>query len=356
MSDAVAKKTYRKIDPQEQAKFLAASRGGDQDAFSQLAEPHRLELMTHCYRVLGSIEDAEDQVQETFLRAWRRLETYQERASFRAWLYKIATNACLDAMQRQPKRMLPLELPGPSDPSAPLPAPILDPVWIEPYPDEWIAPAVSNPEARYDSYESVSLAFLAALQVLPPRQRIVLILADVMDWPMGEIADTLQTTISSVTSLLHRARLTMKQRRIPEGKDMARMKMPVDQTRELLDRYVRAWESADIKGIISLLSDTATFPMPPLPFWVQGKQAVSELLSREILAGEGRGRFKLVPLHANGQSGFAFYMVDQATRTYHAYALQIITIEGGLVSDVTTFGMPALFGQFHLPSVLPHEF
>jgi RNA polymerase sigma-70 factor (ECF subfamily) len=353
LSDAAAKKTYRKIDPQEQAKFLSAARGGDQDAFSQLAEPHRLELMTHCYRMLGSLEDAEDQVQETFLRAWRRLETYQERASFRAWLYKIATNACLDALQRQPKRMLPLELPGPSDPSAPLPAPILDPVWIEPYPDEWIAPAVSNPEARYDSYESVSLAFLAALQVLPPRQRIALILADVLDWPMGEIADTLQTTISSVTSLLHRARLTMKQRRIPEGKDMARMKMPVDQTRDLLDRYVRAWESADIKDIISLLSDTATFPMPPFPIWVQGKQAVSELLSLKILAGEGHGRFKLVPLHANGQSGFAFYLIDQANRTYHPYALQVITIESGLVTDVTTFGMPALFRHFQLPSSLP---
>ena len=352
-TDKMKTEIYRKIEPQELAKFLAAARSGDKDAFTILTEPHRLELMTHCYRMLGSIEDAEDQVQETFLRAWRRLETYQERASFRAWLYKIATNACLDAMQRQPKRLLPLELPGPGDPGAPLPAPILDPVWIEPFPDEWIAPSVANPEARYDSYESVSLAFLAALQVLPPRQRIVLILADVMDWPMGEIADTLKTTISSVTSLLHRACLTMKQRHIPEGKDMARMKMPAAQTREVLDRYVHAWESADIQGIISLLSDTATFPMPPLPFWVQGKQAVAELISRNILAGEGRQRFKLVPLQANGQPGFAFYWVDEATRTYHAYALQVITIEDGLLSDVTTFGMPALFGYFQLPAVLP---
>jgi len=352
MSDAAIKKTYRKVDPQDLAKFLAAARGGDKDAFSLLTEPHRLELMTHCYRMLGSIEDAEDQVQETFLRAWRRLETYQERASFRAWLYKIATNACLDALQGKPRRMLPLELPGPADPQAPLPAPILEPVWIEPYPDEWIAPAHLNPEARYDSYESVSLAFLAALQVLPPRQRIVLILADVMDWPMGEIADTLAASLSSVTSLLHRARLTMKQRHIPEGKDMARMKMPSDQTRELLDRYVRAWESADIKGIISLLADEATFPMPPLPIWVQGREVVAELISRNIMAGDAQGRWKLVPVRANGQDGFAFYRIDEADQLYHAYAFQILTIVDGLVSDVTTFGMTSLFDHFGLPPVI----
>jgi RNA polymerase sigma-70 factor (ECF subfamily) len=352
MANVVTKKTYVKVEPEELARLLTAARGGDKDAFSLLTEPHRLELMTHCYRMLGSLEDAEDQVQETFLRAWRRLETYQERASFRAWLYKIATNACLDALQGKAKRILPLELPGPSDLAAALPAPVLEPVWIEPYPDEWIAPTHSNPEARYDSYESVSLAFLAALQVLPPRQRIVLILADVMDWPMAEIADTLETTISSATSLLHRARVTMKQRRIPEGKDMARMKMPADQTRELLDRYVRAWESADIQGIISLLADNATFPMPPLPFWVQGKQAISELLSSNILAGEGQGRWKLIPVHANGQLGFAFYRMDETMQSYIPFAMQILTIADGLVSDVTTFGMPALFGYFRLPQKL----
>jgi len=348
----VTKKTYIKPGPQELVKFLAAARDGDKDAFSLLTEPHRLELMTHCYRMLGSLEDAEDQVQETFLRAWRRLETYQERASLRAWLYKIATNACLDALQRSPKRILPLDLPGPYDPTAALPAPVLEPVWIEPYPDEWIAPAHANPEARYDSYESVSLAFLAALQVLPPRQRIVLILADVMDWPMAEIADTLETTISSATSLLHRARVTMKQRRIPEGKDLARMKMPSAQTLELLDRYARAWESADIQGIISLLADTATFPMPPLPFWVQGKQAISRLLSGNILAGDGRGRWKLIPVQANGQPGFAFYRIDETMQSYSPFAMQILTITDGLVSDVTTFGMPALFGYFRLPQKL----
>ncbi len=353
MNNALTNKTFSPHESELQASTLSAARDGDKDAFSSLAEPHRLELLTHCYRMLGSIEDAEDQVQETFLRAWRRLETYQERASFRAWLYKIATNACLDALQRKPKRILPLELPGPSDPAAPLPSPLQGPVWIEPFPDEWIAPAHATPESRYDAYESISLAFMVALQVLPPRQRTVLILVDVLDWPVGEIADALGTSLSSATSLLHRARATMRQRHIPPaGKDMTRMKIPTDQTRELLDRYVRAWEKADIQGIISLLTEDATFPMPPLPFWIQGRSAISELIGGQILAGDAQGRWKLIPIRANGQYGFAFYMIDQNTQTYQPYALQILTIEDGLFSDVTTFGFPSLFKYFRLPPAL----
>ncbi len=352
MHNQVGNKVSATQAQQDLPEALAAARRGDSEAFTSLTEPHRPELRAYCYRMLGSLEDAEDQVQETFLRAWRRLETYEGRASFRAWLYKIATNACLDALEHRPKRLLPPELTGPSDLSDPPPAPMNEPVWIEPFPEEWMAPASSNPEARYDAYESISLAFLVALQVLPPRQRTALILGDVLAWSMAETADALGTSISSVTSLLHRARATMKRRNITGRRDTTRMGIPDSQTRELLDRYVRAWESADIQGIISLLSDEATFPMPPLPLWVQGKPAIHALISGTILSGDAQGRWKLVPIRANGQPGFAFYRIDEAARTYHPFALQIVTVENGLISDATTFGFPLLFRHFKLPDVL----
>jgi RNA polymerase sigma-70 factor (ECF subfamily) len=352
MRNQMAGKIFVNDAPQDLLNTLAAARRGDSEAFSSLTEPHRLELRIHCYRMLGSLEDAEDQVQETFLRAWRRLETYEGRASFRAWLYKIATNACLDALAHRPKRILPQESATPSDPSDLLPLPVNEPTWIEPFPEEWFAPASSNPEARYDAYESISLAFLVALQVLPPRQRTVLILSDVLAWSMAEIADTLGTTVSSVTSLIHRARATMQRRNITGRQDTIRMGKPDDQTRKLLDRYVHAWETADIEGIVSLLTEDATFPMPPMPFWIRGKPAIRTLIGGTILSGETQDRWKLVSIRANGQSGFAFYRIDEATRTYHPFALQILTIENGLISDATTFGFPALFRHFNLPPIL----
>ncbi len=210
---------------------LAAARNGDRDAFSHLTEPYRLELRAHCYRMLGSIEDAEDLVQETFLRAWRRLETYEGRASFRAWLYKIATNASLDALERLPRRILPIEEEDSGGGGAAEQASGSEPAWIEPFPDAWLAASSAGPEARYDAYESISLAFLAALQILSPRQRTALILADVMDWTVAEIADLLEISLSAATSLLHRARETMKQRNQSGKLHPSRMAIPDDQTR-----------------------------------------------------------------------------------------------------------------------------
>jgi RNA polymerase sigma-70 factor (ECF subfamily) len=302
--------------------------------------------------MLGSVEDAEDQVQETFLRAWRRLETYEGRASFRAWLYKIATNTCLDALKNHPKRTLRPEFTTPVDFSGPLPTPRDEPVWIEPFPEDWLAPTSSNPEARYDAYEGISLAFLVALQVLPSRQRSALIFKDVLDWTMPEIADALETTQSSVTSLLHRARATMKQRNFAARQDMYRMSIPDNQTRNLLDRYVRAWESADIDGIVKLLTDDATFPMPPYPVWIQGKSLIQAFINRTSLSGEAQNRWKLIPIRANGQPAYAFYQIDEVTRTYHPFSLQVLTIEDNLISDATTFGFPSLFRFFNLPPVL----
>lgn len=334
----------------ETAALLTSALAGDSKAFASLAEPHRSELLTHCYRMLGSLEDAEDQVQETFLRAWRRLETYQGRASMRAWLYKIATNTCLDALKRRPKRSLPVELGAPSDPSVPLGAPLSGPVWIDPYPDELLAPVDASPEARYEQRESISLAFMVALQALPARQRCALILGDVLDWQAAEIAEALDTSVSSVNSLLHRARSTLKlrykspttQRIEPTGKSLDR----------LLEGYLRAWETADIEAIVAMLTEDATFPMPPLAAWYQGRGAIRAFISATSLAGQAAGRWRLRPVRANGVPAFAFYVRDEDTGKYLPFALQLLRFEGELLADVTTFGLPHLFSAFNLPSVL----
>ncbi len=331
---------------------LAAARNGDRQAFSSLTEPHRHELLTHCYRMLGSIEDAEDQVQETFLRAWKRLNTYEGRASFRAWLYKIATNTCLDVLKAYPKRNLPKENPLPVDFSDALPAARDASLWIEPFPDGWLAPLSSNPEARYDAYEGISLAFLVALQVLPPRQRSVLILKDVLDWSMAEIADTLEISLSSVTSLLHRARATMKQHNMPRRREVNRVNEADPHTRLLLERYMRAWESADIDAIVSLLTDDARFPMPPFPISVRGRMQIRDFIGKTILSGEAHDRWRLVQTRANGQPACAFYQLDERTRSYHPFAVQVLTLDNELISDATTFGTPSLFRFFDLPEVI----
>jgi RNA polymerase sigma-70 factor (ECF subfamily) len=332
----------------ESSDTLAAALSGDPGAFASLTEPFRKELLSHCYRMLGSLEDAEDQVQETFLRAWRRLETYQGRATLRAWLYKIATNACLDALDRRPRRSLPTELSSPSDPARPPDPPVYEPVWIEPFPDELLAPSEAGPEARYESLESISFAFLIALQELPPRQRCALILGDVLDWQAAEIAGVLDISVSAVNSLLHRARSTLKghypRKSLPKP-------APADERQEqLLERYLRAWEMADIDGIVSMLTRDATFPMPPLPAWYQGREAIRAFIEATSLAGEAAGRWRLLPIRANGRPGFAFYLRIEDTGKYLPFALQVLEFEGESLSDVITFGTPGLFPAFGLPS------
>jgi len=334
-------------------RALSAARSGDSDSFSQLTEPYRLELVAHCYRMMGSIEDAEDLVQETFLRAWRRLETYQGRASFRAWLYKIATNVCLDALENLPRRVLTLEAENSDGVLTAEQSGGSEPAWIEPFPDLWLSATSAGPEARYDTYESISLAFLVALQILPPRQRTVLILADVMDWAVKEIADVLGISVSAATSLLRRARVTMKERNQSGNLNRSKIGVPADsQIRQLLDQYARAWESADLDGIIAMLADDAVFPMPPMMPAILNKPAMVALYKDVIFTGDARGRYKLVPIHANGHPGFAFYRLDESNHHHKAFALQELTIENGLVINATTFGFPALFHYFNLPENL----
>jgi RNA polymerase sigma-70 factor (ECF subfamily) len=295
--------------------------------------------------MLGSLEDAEDQVQETFLRAWRRLQTYEGRASFRTWLYKIATNACLDALKRRPRRSLPLEVVTSGIPPDSLPLPVTEPVWIEPFPDEWLAPASSDPEARYDAYESIRLAFLVALQVLPPRQRAVLILRDVLNWSMSEIADSLGTSVSSATSLIHRTRVTMEQRNVTNRQETIRMGIPDAQTRELLNRYLQAWETADVEGIISLLADEVTFPMPPLPVRIQGKSAIHSLISGTLLSGEAQNRWR--PSISRERS-IRFALSDERDTHLSPICLAVLTFQ--TVWSKQTFGFPSL-SRFNLPDV-----
>jgi RNA polymerase sigma-70 factor (ECF subfamily) len=351
MSQPVAEKTNLQraasIDPAV-ATHLAAARAGDQREFSGLTEPYRHELQLHCYRILGSLQDAEDIVQETLLRAWRRLDTYEGRAPLRAWLYKIATNACFDALAKRPRRVLPTARYAPADPHQPLAPPITEPIWLEPYPDDLIAEPETGPEARYSLRESVSLAFLAALQSLPPRQRAVLILCDVLDWRASEVAESLEITISAVNSALHRARVTMQQRYHARGRDAVSGAALNDHLRLMLERYVQVWEAADIDGLVQLLREDATLSMPPLPTWYAGREAIITAAQAIIFAGEARGRWLMRPIHANRQPACVVYQRDE-TGVYHAFGISVLNVEQDQVKDIVTFIDPALFQRFNLP-------
>jgi RNA polymerase sigma-70 factor (ECF subfamily) len=335
------------------AGHLAAALQGNADEFNELTEPHRQELRVHCYRILGSLTEAEDMVQETFLHAWKRLATFQGRSSFRAWLYKIATNACLDELdKRRTRRRLPVDVTPPSDPQSPIAPPPTEISWLEPFPDEWlIDQAAANPEAHYSGYESVSLAFLAALQTLPPRQRAVLILSDVLDWSAQEMSDLLGTSLSAVASALHRARVTMAATyhgQTPQGGGG----MPTDKrTRDILDRYVRAWQTADVDGLVNLLREDAVMSMPPSPSWYQGQQAIRGFVAATVFGDEGMfggraaGRWQLVPTQANGQPAFAVFQKLE-TGEVQPSGIQVLTLEDGGFSQITCFLDPSLTSRF----------
>jgi len=334
--------------------WLAAARAGDTQAFATLIEPYRRELLLHCYRMLGSLHDAEDMVQETLLRAWRRLNTFEGRGAFRGWLYTIATHVCLDVRAAQPRRTLPPRHAPPADPHQPYTPPTREPIWLEPFPDDLFAAPDANPEVRYIRHESVSLAFLTALQLLPPRQRAVLILRDVLGWHADEVAALLAVTVPTVNSALHRARTTVRQQ-VPatDGDALPRMTTPDAPTRVLLDRYVRAWEAADVVGLVALLKQDATLAMPPSPSWYQGRDAIGAFLAAQVFAGDAVGRLRLRPVPANGQPAFAVYQRDTPADIYHAFGIQVLTLGTSGVAAITSFGDPTLFAAFGLPPSLP---
>lgn len=321
----------------------------DEQAFAALAEPHRRELRTHCYRMLGSLAEAEEAAQEALWRAWRRRDTYAGRGPFRAWLYKIATNFCLDVLKQRPRRSLPVARGPAASTEAPIPASLNEPIWLEPIPDDLLAPDDQHPEARSLARERISLAFLTAIHRLPPRQRAVLILREVLEWPAGEVAEALGLTVPAVKSALHRARATLAAH--PPGQEAAPDSATPEHT-ALLSRYVRAWESADVEGLVALLSEEASFSMPPIPAWYQGREVIRRLVSRTVFAGQAAGRWRLLPTRANGQSAFGLYRLDEASGAYAAYGIQVLTFASNGLADITTCRNPALLPAFGLPTTL----
>lgn len=333
----------------DETSYFKAARAGDQDAFERLVDPYRGQLLAHCYRILGSFEDAEDMLQETLLRVWKRIDSFEGRSSLRAWLYKIATNASLDALDSRRVRGLPRELYARGDPSQQLPAPAHEVNWVEPFPDEWIDDQPNiYPEARYEVRESITLAFIAALQKLPGRQRAVLILCDVMGWSSAEAAEILDMTTAAVNSALQRARQTMKQ--------ADRETIPTrlnEQLSVLLEQYVTAWETADSATLIAVLREDVALTMPPLPVWFSGRADIKTFLDGYLFKSRNPFKVKLVAVRANGSPAFATYQMDEQG-IYRAAALQILTIESGHIAEINdylTFD-GQLFSRFHLELVV----
>jgi RNA polymerase sigma-70 factor (ECF subfamily) len=343
----------------EEARHLAAALNGDAGHFSNLTEPYRRELQVHCYRILGSFHEAEDLVQETFLRAWKRLATYEGRASFRAWLYKIATNACLDFLdQRRGRRLLPPDVGRASDPDAAIQAAPTEMTWVEPFPDEWLGDSSAvNPEARYTDLESISLSFLTALQVLPPRQRAVLILRDVLDFSAQETADVLEITASSANSALHRARVTLAERYYGGEPESATKSLTDERTQWLLDHFVRAWENADVAGLVALLKEDAILAMPPSPSWYQGREAIRAFMAATVFAdggmftGKASDRWRLVPMRANAAPAFAIYQRAES-HDYQAFGIHVLACEADRLTQIISFIDPSLPPLFGLPTSL----
>ncbi len=318
----------------------------DQTAFGDLIEPYRRELQTHCYRMLGGVQDAEDAVQEVFLKAWLRRETYEQRATLRAWLYKIATNTCLDYLRRQPRRYVPFTREASSSADDPIPTSIYEPIWLEPYPDAYLNLG-DDPETQHAARETIRMAFIALLHRLPPRQRAVVILQDVVGWRAHEIADALDTTVLAVKSALHRARTTLAA--APETHD----DLALDEMQHHeVETYMRAWEDADIPTLVAMLTEDATFSMPPIPSWYQGKESIRRLMAKTVFAGEAKGRWRLVPTRANRQISFALYRVSERPGVYAGYGIQLLQFEGANIRDVLTFRVPELLRTFHLPDIL----
>jgi len=331
----------------------------DPQKFGELTEPYRRELHIHSYRILGSLQEAEDMVQETLLKAWKRIETYKGHASFRSWLYKIATNACLDFLDsKRSRRLLPTQYLPASDPHAQIAPPTPELTWLEPFPDEWLEDkSALDPEARYTESESVSLAFLTALQTLPPRQRAVLILRDVLDFSASETAEILELTVSSVNSALHRARMTLSNRYHGHEPQSSTSPPTDERTQWLLDHFVQAWESADVDGLVALLKEDAAFAMPPSPSWYQGPAAIGIFVAATVFGdggmfnGKAAGRWRLIRTNANAVPAFAIYQRTE-TNGYQAFGIIALDISEEKLVQIISFIDPSLPTRFGLPATL----
>lgn len=328
---------------------LTRARAGDEEAFRSLVEPYRRELQLHCYRILGSLQDAEDLLQETLLAAWRGLDKFEGRASMRSWLYRIATNRCLNALRARARRAPELQ----TDPLAP--TPIAEPLWLEPYPDmmlEGIADLAPGPDARYETKEAVALAFVTGLQQLAARPRAVLVLRDVLGFQASEVADMLDTSEASVNSALQRARATLESRTPLSAAALERAPLPGSAVeRELLGQFADAFENGNADRIAALLTDEAFFTMPPEPLEYHGKRAISTFLHDRFSLRVNRPT-RLVPTRANGQPAFATYAGDPHTSIARFNSMLVLTLQGNRISGLTRFGDTGILPAFGLPRVL----
>jgi RNA polymerase sigma-70 factor (TIGR02960 family) len=329
--------------------LISRARAGDGEAFRALTEPYRRELQVHCYRMLGSLQDAEDALQDTLLAAWQGLGGFEERASIRTWLYRIATNRCLNALRsanRRPAKEWDMPAVEPPEPTR-----VGEVLWLEPFPDALLESAIDvplGPEARYEQTESISLAFVTALQVLPPRQLAVLILRDVLGFHANEVADVLDSTVESVNSALKRARANLQRRRPPTDERQPAPAPDTPAEQELVAKFVRAYESGDTDALVALFTDDISISMPPIPLEYQGRDVVARLFAS--IFGSGR-RVELVPTRANGQPAFGAYLRGP-TGIRHGTGLFVLTLTGDQIRAFTRFENSVL-PWFGLPRSLP---
>jgi RNA polymerase sigma-70 factor, ECF subfamily len=331
-----------------QTALVLAAQAGDQMAFETLVGAYRRGLLVHCYRMLGSLHDAEDLVQETLLRAWEKRATLTSPGSYRAWLYRIATNQCLNTLTRVPRRSLPPETHPVTDPSSPVPPRLREPIWLEPFPDELLADQHSDPQDRVLQRERTTLAFLVALQHLTPAQRAILLLREVLDWPAVEVAEWLHLSVPAVNSALQRARRELQQ--LHEGSE-APLAEPGPHVHTLLDRYVALWEQADIPGLVALLREDAWFTMPPIPVWFQGRAAIATRLSTSIFT-PGR-QWRLLPTRANGSPAFGLYRREAEAGVYQLFGLVVLGVVGEQIGSLVAFLELSSLSSFALLPTLP---
>ncbi|MGX6604276.1 sigma-70 family RNA polymerase sigma factor [Micromonosporaceae bacterium Da 78-11] len=328
----------------------------DEAAFTAMVHQHRRVLLVHCYRMTGSFDDAEELVQETFLRAWKSMGGFAGRSTLRTWLYRIATNACLDHLAGRGRRLLPHQLTPPADPLGNLSGSGHE--WLQPFPDhlwEPAAPREAEPDAAVVARETIELAFLAAIQHLPPRQRAVLITRDVLGWPARQTAELLDTSVASVNSALQRARTTLKDHLPPRRADWATPEEPTAEQQAVLRRYMRAVEDADLTAVAGLLAEDVRATMPPYPQWFRGRTDLLAALAGGWDPGSPDfvGEFRLLPTGANRQPAAAGYLRRPGDDVFRPFGIGVLDIEGGLIRELTTFHAPNLFPAFGLPPTLP---